>query len=469
MNTRSFGLAATLAALVVLAAGASSAAGFVWSPVGPVAGSSGRTPILMTLDKGGAAAFYASGPMALFPGTPQVPVSTMSRSAGSGLFTGLLPLGALGEPLATSPAGTTIAIAGPHAPTDYFGGTGGPPVPLSVAIGPAGSPGQPISTANTKASVALAAAVNDRGDAAVLFARCRSAACSSASVWAIFRRRGRPFSGPVLLAAKTRTVDAPWIFRGAVAVNQTGDALLAWEQTERGTRERTVVARVQRSDGSLTRTRTITTTFLAPTIAVTLGGSRKGVVAVFSQAAGIDGAGPAQVTSALVSPAGNVSGRRVLDDFSPSSDAVQGVTGPRLRAVLGPDGVTTLVWTANATTSLVRSVRIPGSAAPATLSPEGVTSELAGLAVDPAGNAAIVWNSGDVRPSASSASGISVAVRDGAAAAFGPPELVLASSGDRRCSTAAVAIDGPHILLAACAEGPPALPGSTIQIAERTR
>jgi hypothetical protein len=60
------------------------------------------------------------GPLLLRPGTPQVPLAGSVSSPFGGFGAPLTLAHGLSAPLAVSPGGTAIAVAGPRSPLDYF-------------------------------------------------------------------------------------------------------------------------------------------------------------------------------------------------------------------------------------------------------------------------------------------------------------------------------------------------------------
>jgi hypothetical protein len=426
-----------------------------WSVPTPIAGSEGDFPRLVSLAASGAAGLFVGGPLTLVPvAEPQLPIALSARAAGGG-FARPVPLGAYGEPIAMSPSGLqSIAVAGARSTSDYFSLEHGKPSKLRVVIQKLGAPLHRIAAGNATATRFIDAAVNDSGDAVVMYSRCRTVACSTTSVWAILRHHGRAFSKPVPLAGKTFSAD------GSVAINPSGDALLAWSESRAGASVRTydVRTRLWKASGHLTKLRRAGPTVAHPQIDITLSTKRAGTVAWFSEPVSEGSVGgPATISAARVSSDGRIGRRVVLDRFSPPpvSNGANAVGGARLRSILDPDGSTTIAWTGHDNRYLVRAVRFPGGGEAQTLSAGGSNAELTDLAGDPDGDAVAIWIGGS-QPAALGGTpvpGVSVAVRSGAKASFGPPELPLVNSNSRIYRTAAVAIArGPHVLLAAGGE-----------------
>lgn len=186
---------------------------------------------------------FAIGPLPIFPGSPEVPVAVAARTASATFASpSRLPSG-FAEPVAVSSGGEVITVAGPRGPDDYVGGDSGAGVRLRVAVGRLNGPLHRVQIGRVTATRTLAAALNDHGDAAVLFSRCRGRNCATTSVWAIFRRHGGAFGAPLALARKTYRA------AGSVTLNASGDALLAWEQNAPGTRYRNVLTRLRTAKG----------------------------------------------------------------------------------------------------------------------------------------------------------------------------------------------------------------------------
>ncbi len=428
------GLCAT--ALAAVAAPASAA----WTPPQELPGTAGRYPLFAAYGATGATSIGMYGPLALTPGTPQAPVAISSMAAGGtfGAPAGL-PDG-LGAPVAVSPGGTLLAVGGPRSPLDYVG-VEGPRARLRVGIGPVGDRLRRIPTRGIVGTRTLAAAVNDSGDAAVVFSRCVNTGCSTRSVLATFRRRGRGFTTPVVLAGRTGYPAA------AVAVNARGDAIVAWIQHRAQGRGNDVRARMRRADGTLTKVRLAGPTAPAPTIAVTLSGSRRGAVSWFSERVGEGSVGgPLTVSWAQMNSRGAIGRRRVLDAGTPSGHGeADAVRGARLRAVLGADGVTTFAWTGVAGGHyVVRAARIDRDVGRVeTISPPAADAQLMDLAADSAGDAIAVWAS---VPGTTTAPVVAAVIRPAGATAFGAPQLVLTGADASGTAAGAIAPDGRAIV-----------------------
>jgi hypothetical protein len=313
--------------------------GAAWTAPRELPGSAGRSALFAVYGAAGATGIGMYGPFALTPGTPQAPLAISSMVAdGVHAAPAALPDG-LGAPVAVSPRGMLLAVGGPRSPLDWFGREG-PRARLRVGIGPVGGHLRRIPAHGIVGTRTLATAVNDSGDAAVVFSRCVSADCRTRSVLATFRPRGRAFTMPAVLAERTGSPAA------AVAVNARGDAIVAWIQHRAQGRGNDVRARLRRADGALTKVRIAGPTAPAPTIAVTLSRGRHGVVSWFSETVGEGSVGgPLTVSRTDMDSRGTAGTTRVLDTGTPSghgeADAVQGA---RLSAVLGADGVTTVAW-----------------------------------------------------------------------------------------------------------------------------
>jgi hypothetical protein len=243
-------------------------------------------------------------------------------------------------PRSRPPGATMLAVGGPASPLDSLGLERGRSR-LRVGIGPVGGRLRPIATHGIGTTRTLATAVNDSGDAAIVFSRCVNTGCSTRSVLATFRRRGQAFTTPVVLAKRTGYPAA------AVAVNAHGDAIMAWVQHRAHSRRNDVRTRLRLADGTLTKVRLAGPTKPVPTIAVTLSRARHGTVAWFSENV-TEGAadGPLTVAAAEMDSRGTIGTSHVLDTGTPSGHGEDdAVAGARLRAILGADGVTTLAWT----------------------------------------------------------------------------------------------------------------------------
>jgi hypothetical protein len=362
--------------------------------------------------------------------------------AAGGIFEApvALPDG-LGAPVAVSPGGMLLAVGGPRSPLDWFS-LEGSRARLRVGIGPAGGHLRLISTGGIVGTRTLAAAVNDSGDAAVVFSRCVSADCRTRSVLAAFRRRGRAFTAPVVLAGRTGYPAA------AVAVNAHGDAIVAWIQHRAQGSGNDVRARMRRADGTLTKVRLAGPTAPVPTIAVTLSRGRHGVVSWFSAAVGEGSTGgPLMVSRADMDSRGTMGKRRVLDTGTPSGHGdADAVGGARLGAILGADGVTTVAWTGFAGGHyVVRAERLQRDVGQVeTISPPTTDAQLMDLSGDSAGDAIAVWAS---RPGpAAAVPGVAAVIRPAGSTAFGAPQLVLTGADASGTAAGAIAPGGRAIV-----------------------
>jgi len=428
------GLCAT--ALVAVTTPASAA----WTPPQELPSSAGRYPLFAAYGADGVASIGMYGPLALVPATPQAPVAISRVLAGGTVQApAALPDG-LGAPVAVSPGGTLLAVGGPRSPLDYVG-LEGRRSRLRVGIGPVGDRLRRIPTNGIVGTRTLAAAVNDSGDAAVVFSRCVNAGCSARSVLATFRRRGRAFTTPVVLAGRTGYPAA------AVAVNARGDAIVAWIQHRAHSRGNDVRVRLRGADGALTKVRLAGPTAPAPTIAVTLSRSRRGVVSWFSERVSEGSVGgPLAVSWVQMDSRGTIGRRRVLDTGTPSGHGqADAVRGARLRAVLGADGVTTVAWTGFAGGHyVVRAERIDRDVGRVeTISPPTADAQLMDLAGDSAGDAIAVWAS---VPGTTAAPGVAAVIRPAGATAFGAPQLVLTGADASGTAAGAIAPGGRAIV-----------------------
>lgn len=411
-----------------------------WTVPQELPSTAGRYPVFAAYGAGGMTSVGMYGPLALFPGNPQAPVAVSSTSDRAGYEAPIALPDGLGAPVAVSPGGRLLAVGGPRSPLDYFS-LEGPRSRLRIAIGPVGGPLRRIATHALVATRTLASAVNDRGDAAVVFSRCVDRGCSKRSVLATFRRRGRAFATPVMLARRTGYPAA------AVALNAQGDAIVAWIQHRAHGRGNDVRARVRRADGTLTGVRLAGPTAPVPTIAVTLSSGRHGVVSWFSEPVGEGSVGgPLTISAADIDSSGTIGSRHVLDTGTPSGhgedDAVQGA---RLRAILGADGVTTFAWTGFAAGHyVVRVARITRDVEfSETISPATIDAQLSDLATDGAGDTLAVWAS---IPGTATPSGVVAVIRPAGSMAFGAPQLVLTGADASGTAVGAIASNGRAII-----------------------
>jgi hypothetical protein len=424
------------AVAVVVAAPASAA----WTAPQEGPNTAGRYPVVAAYGAGGAANVGMYGPLALIPGDPQAPLAISRVAAGAAYEAPVgLPDG-LGTPVAVSPGGTLLAVGGPRSPLDYFG-VEGPRSRLRVGVGPVGGLLRRIAMHGIVGTRTLAAAVNDSGDAAVVFSRCVDKSCSKRSVLATFRRRGRGFAAPVVLATRTGYPAA------AVGLNAHGDAIVAWIQHRAQGRGNDVRARLRRASGALTKVRLAGPTAPAPTIAVTLSRDRRGVVSWFSEAVGEGSVGgPLTVSEAQIDSRGAIGRRRVLDTGIPSGHGeTDAVKGARLRAILGADGVTTFAWTGFAGGHyVVRAERIDRDVGQVeTISPATADAQLMDLVTDSAGDALAVWAS---VPGTTTAPGVAAVIRPAGSTAFGAPQLVLTGADASGTAAGAIAPNGRAIV-----------------------
>ena len=424
-----------------LALGAvASPASAAWTSPQELPGSAGRYPLLAAYGPGGATNVATYGPLAFLPASPQAPVAISSAPSGGPFAapTGL-PNG-LASPVAVSPNGTMLAVGGPRSPLDYFS-VEGKRARLRVGIGPVDGVLKRIPTHTIVGTKTLASAVNDAGDAAVVFSRCVDKSCSTRSVLATFRRRGHGFAEPVVLARRTGYPAA------AVALNARGDAIVAWIQ-HRATRSgNDIRMRTRLANGSLTKLRIAGPTAPVPEIAVTLTNGRHGTVAWFSEAVG-EGSlgGPLAVYQKDMDSRGALSALNVLERDDPTghgeSDAVRGA---RLRSILGADGVTTYVWTGFSNGHYVvfaeRLHRDTGSGE--TLSPPNADAQLMDLATDATGDALAVWVT---VPGPASVPAVGAVTRTAGATTFGAPQIVLSGADASGTAAGAIAPGGRAIV-----------------------
>ncbi len=422
-------------ALIAIASPASAA----WTSPLEIQGSNDRFPLLAAYGSGGVPSIAMYGPLALLPGNPQAAVAISSILAGATYAPPVKLRDGLGSPLAVSPNGTLLAVGGPRSPLDYFT-LEGRRSRLRVGIGPVNGGLRRISTNGILATRTLASAVNDRGDAAVVFSRCVDTECRTRSVLATFRRRGRSFGKPVVLAKRTGYPAA------AVALNARGDAIVAWIQHRAHRRGNDVRARMRHANGTLTTVRIAGPTAPVPTIAVTLTGARHGVVSWFSQPV-TEGSvgGSLAVSRADMSSGGALGKRRLLDTGTPSGHGeADAVDGARLRAILGADGVTTVAWTGFAGGHyLVRAERHHrGVGQVETISPPNVDAQLMDLAGDSAGDALAVWATlhGAATP------GVAAVIRPAGSTTFGAPQLVLSGADVSGTAAGAIASGGRAVV-----------------------
>jgi hypothetical protein len=421
-----------------LAAAAPAAA--AWTPPQELSGSAGRYPLLAAYGAGGTANIGLYGPLGIVPGNPQAPVAISSAPAGGGFG---IPRGLrhkLGAPVAVSPGGMTLAVGGPRSPLDYVGREA-QSSRLHVEIGPIGGGRQRIPTGVAAGTRTLASAVNDSGDAAVVYSRCVDRSCSTRTVLATFRRHGRAFEKPVVLARRTGYPAA------AVALNANGDAIVAWIQHRANGHGNDIRVRTRHANGTLTKVRLAGPTQPVPTIAVTLTPGRRGTVSWFSEAVGEGSVGgPLTVAGANIDSRGTIGRLFVLDSGTPSghgeADAVKGV---RLRAVLGADGATTFAWTGFVDGHyVVRAERLDRQVGDVeTISPPTVDTQLMDLATDPAGDALAVWAS---VPGTTTTPAVAAVIRPAGTTTFAAPQLVLSGADASGTAAGAIASGGRAIV-----------------------
>jgi hypothetical protein len=429
--------AAVLGSCAAALAAAASPAGAAWTPPQELASTAGRYPLFAAYGAGGAASVGVFGPLALVPGSPQAPLALASVAAGAAPST--LP-GGVSAPVAISPGGRMLAVGGPRGTLDYVGSEG-TRVRLRAEIGPVGGRLRRISTNTITGTKTLATAVNDSGDAAIVFSRCVDRSCATRSVLATFRRRDRAFTTPVVLARRTGYPVA------AVALNARGDAIVAWIQHRAQGRGNDVRTRMRHADGTLTKVRLAGPTQPVPEIAVTLTPGRHGTVAWFSEAVGEGSVGgPLTVSEADVDSRGTIGAPNELDHGTPTGHGeADAVRGARLRASLGADGVTTFAWTGFAGGHyVVRAERLQRDVGRIeTLSPATVDAQLMDLAGDGAGDMLAVWAS---VPGTTAAPGVAAVIRPAGATTFGAPQLVLAGADASGTAAGAIAAGGRAIV-----------------------
>jgi hypothetical protein len=166
---------------------------------------------------------------------------------------------------------------------------------------------------------------------------------------------------------------------------------------------------------------------------------------------------------------GTVTGPRILD--GPIRQDEYAVSGFPVRAILGPDGITTAAWTGTVDGHYaVRAVRITAGVFPQTLSPPGADVQLMDLAGDSAGDAVALWGPTEPVVPLTAAPGVGAAIRTGSFAPFGPPELALpadASAAENPGTAAAAIALGGHVLVAGKPESDPSGP-QAVRVTERT-
>lgn len=427
------------AALAVAAVPAAAA----WTPPQELPGSAGRYPLLAAYGAAGATSVGTYGPLALTPSNPQAPLAISSAAAPGAAFGP--PVGlpdGLTAPVAVSPGGTLLAVGGPRSPLDYFGREGSR-ARLRAAAGPVGGPLAPISTRAIVATRTLASAVDDAGDAAIVFSRCLDRGCSKRAVLATFRRRGRGFTAPVVLARRTGYPVA------AVALNARGDAILAWIQHRTKASGNDVLTRDRLADGTLTKVRVAGPTAPVPTIAVTLSRTGHATVGWFSEAVGEGSVGgPLTIRGVEMNAGGSLDSHFVLARGTPSGHGgANAVPGARLRAVLADDRWTTFAWTGfEGGHFVVRTERIYRDTADggALLSPPTIDAQLADLEADGAGDTLVVWTT---VPGATTTPAVAAVIRPaGTTATFGAPQVVLSGADASGTAAGAIAPGGRAIV-----------------------
>lgn len=430
---------AVVIASCVAAAAAASPAAAAWTPPQDLPGSAGRYPLFAAYGADGAANVGIYGPLALIPGDPQAPLAISSAAAGGFGEPAGVPDG-LTAPVAISPGGTMLAVGGSRSTLDYFRSEGRRSR-LRAGIGPLGGALQGVSTGAIVATQTLASAVNDRGDAAIVFSRCVDKNCSKRTVLATFRRRGRAFAAPVVLARRTGYPAA------AVALNAHGDAIVAWIQHRAKGRGNDIRVRTRRASGALTKIRLAGPTQPVPTIAVTLSPGRRGTVSWFSEAVGEGSVGgPLRVTAQDVDSRGALQTAFNLDSGTPSGHGeADAVPGARLRSIIGADGNTTYAWTGFADGHYVAWVaRIEDQVEEMQrLSPPGVDGRLIDLATDAAGDAIAVWAT---LPGTTATPAVAAAIRRSPATTFGASQLVLSGADASGTAAGAIAPNGRAIV-----------------------
>ena len=419
---------------------AASPAAAAWTAPLQMPGSAGRYPILAAYGPLGAANVGLYGPLALEPANPQAAVSISTAPSGAtfGMPRGLRHK--LGTPVAVSPGGRLLAVGGPRSPLDYVG-LEGPRARLHVEIGPIGGRAQRIPTGAAAGTRTLASAIDDSGDAAVVFSRCVNRSCSSRSVLATFRRRDGAFEKPVVLARRTGYPAA------AVALNGRGDAIVAWIEHRAKGHGNDIRVRTRHADGTLTKVRIAGPSNPVPAIAVTLTRGRRGTVSWFSEAVGEGSVGgPLTVAGATIDARGTIGRPFVLDSGTPSGHGeADAVKGARLRAVLGADGVTTFAWTGFVGGHyVVRAERLDRQVGQVErISPPNADAQLMDLASDPAGDLLAVWAS---VPGTTTTPGVAAVIRPAGATAFGSPTLVLSGADASGTVVGAIASGGRAIV-----------------------
>ncbi|MDP1848669.1 MAG: hypothetical protein Q8K79_12820 [Solirubrobacteraceae bacterium] len=413
-------------------AATASPAGAAWAAPQELPNTAGRYPVFAAFGPDGLATIGMYGPLSLVPRTLQTPLAISSLAPGTGTPS---PAPAalrdgLGAPVAVSPNGTMLAVGGPRSPLESFGGES-VRSRLRAAVGPVGGALRRIPAGRVVGTSTLATAVNDRGDAAVVFSRCLATSCSERSILATFRRRGRSFTKAVVLAKRTGRPAA------AVAVNAGGDAIVAWAQPRANGRGNEVRTRTRRASGTLTKSRVAGPTLPVPTIAVTLSRGRAGAVAWFSQ---YPRGGPLTVSRSTVDSRGTIGSRAVLDSATPP----RAIRGPRLRAILGSGGVTTLAWTSFVDGRFVvrGALARRGVAGIETISPAGADAQLMDVSGNPRGDALVIWAT---RPGAA-LPGVAAVIHRRGSATFDAPRLVLVGVDASGTAAGAIAPDGRAIV-----------------------
>ena len=443
--------------LIVLAVGASivPTAHGAWAPPAEVPGSTGSAPIALALVHGRDPVVTLSGPDLLGPAfSAALPDGTFPPPTRA--LAGLAPAGqaTTGGQIATSPGGRTIVAVRTstgHGAAPYTGTTRGP----SYVLAGDGAAGRAVRVAfrdrfGSSGSNVISVAINDRGDAAVLFSHCGSLC----EVAVAFKRPRSGFSRPIVLERHA------WRAAGAVTFNERGDALIAWERPRAQPRLRDVAVRVRTAAGRLTRVAIVGPTASIPQFAVTLTDGGAGLVAWHSQGQSEGSVGgPVGVFARTVDRAGHLGALRTLETSQPFGEDGYAVSGPRIAGHLDAQGRTTLAWTGIADGHfVVRAIRLPGDLAPSVISTPGIDAVLADLAGDDRGDALAVWGEGfhGTYPASFDAphGALVVARRAGAAGGFLPPETIASGPALLWSAFVALAADGSRAALTWTSGGP---------------
>lgn len=268
-------------------------------------------------------------------------------------------------------------------------------------------------------------AVNARGDASVLYTRCRGVRyCTTADLLVRLRRAGGTFGASHTIAANVNALG------GAVAVDDRGRSVVAWEQPRRGltgTRD-LLVRRVSAGGGLGTRQRLARAVPSIRFEAAFTSDGRAGVAWLSQRVSEGDG-GRGTIGVAVAARSARFAAARMTVERIPVAGTGRYVADPGVRLAPLASGGLLAAWTGYAGGHfVVRAAELDGTALRGAHVVSDPTQDtvLADVASGPQGQAIVLGTQGIAGADPSGPVSVVAAVRGPRAGldAFGPPEAV---------------------------------------------